>query len=125
MGFYLGFTELSLNFSSIAFIVTSKNILQAHRSQGLNFQKIQKLQKRGRLFIYQMMFKLPGNWGTKWDITAKQVEIEYEDSEQLEVSFDTAWAPPEEICYRLREMFKDLHFSWFYDEPGMEVAGYL
>ena len=65
------------------------------------------------------------NWGTKWDITAEQVEIEYEDSEQLEVSFDTAWAPPEEICYRLREMFKDLHFSWFYDEPGMEVAGYL
>ena len=65
------------------------------------------------------------NWGTKWDITAEQVEIEYEDSEQLEVSFDTAWAPPEEICYRLREMFTELHFSWFYDEPGMEVAGYL
>ena len=39
--------------------------------------------------------------------------------------FDTAWAPPEPICYRLREMFKDLHFSWFYDEPGMETAGYL
>ena len=65
------------------------------------------------------------NWGTKWDVTAKQVEIEYEDEEQLEVSFDTAWAPPEPICYRLREMFKDLHFSWFYDEPGMETAGYL
>ena len=65
------------------------------------------------------------NWGTKWDVTAQQVEIEYEDDEQLEVSFDTAWAPPEPICYRLREMFKDLHFSWFYDEPGMETAGYL
>ena len=65
------------------------------------------------------------NWGTKWDITAQQVEIEYEDDEQLEVSFDTAWAPPEPICYRLREMFKDLSFSWFYDEPGMETAGYL
>ena len=65
------------------------------------------------------------NWGTKWDVTAQNVEIEYEDDEQLEVSFDTAWAPPEPICYRLREMFKDLHFSWFYDEPGMETAGYL
>ena len=65
------------------------------------------------------------NWGTKWDGTAQQVEIEYEDEEQLEVSFDTAWAPPEPICYRLREMFKDLNFSWFYDEPGMETAGYL
>jgi len=65
------------------------------------------------------------NWGTKWDITKKQVEIEYEDSEQLEVSFDTAWSPPEPICERLREMFKDVNISWFYDEPGMEFAGYL
>ena len=65
------------------------------------------------------------NWGTKWDVTAQNVEIEYEDEEQLEVSFETAWAPPEPICYRLREMFKDLHFSWFYNEPGMETAGYL
>ena len=65
------------------------------------------------------------NWGTKWDVTAQNVEIEYEDEEQLKMSFETAWAPPEPICYRLREMFKDLHFSWFYDEPGMETAGYL
>ena len=65
------------------------------------------------------------NWGTKWDITADSVEIELEDSEMLEVSFDTAWAPPEPICKRLREMFPDLTFSWFYDEPGMEFAGYL
>jgi len=65
------------------------------------------------------------NWGTKWDITTQNVEIEYEDDEQLEMSFETAWAPPEPICYRLREMFKDLNFSWFYDEPGMETAGYL
>ena len=65
------------------------------------------------------------NWGTKWDVTAQNVEIEYEDDEQLEMSFETAWAPPEPICYRLREMFKDLHFSWFYNEPGMETAGYL
>ena len=65
------------------------------------------------------------NWGTKWDITADSVEIELEDSEMLEVSFDTAWSPPEPICRRLREMFPDSSFSWFYDEPGMELAGYL
>ena len=65
------------------------------------------------------------NWGTKWDITVKSVEFAYEDSEQLEMEFETAWAPPEPICNRLREMFKDLHISWFYDEPGMETAGYL
>ena len=63
------------------------------------------------------------NWGTKWD--ACNVEIDYADESQIEVTFDTAWSPPEPICERLREMFEDIHVSWFYDEPGMEFAGYL
>ena len=45
---------------------------------------------------------------SSWDVTTMDVEIEYEDEEQLEVSFDTAWSPPEPICYRLREMFKEI-----------------
>ena len=65
------------------------------------------------------------NWGTKWDITADSVNIESYDSEQLEIEFSTAWSPPEPICKKLRQMFPDLSFSWFYDEPGMEFAGYL
>ena len=63
------------------------------------------------------------NWGTKWD--ACNVEIDYADESQIEITFDTAWSPPEPICAKLREMFEDIHVSWFYDEPGMEVAGYL
>ena len=64
------------------------------------------------------------NWGTKWD--ACNVDIEYADESQIEITFDTAWSPPEPICARLREMFGDLiSVSWFYDEPGMEIAGYL
>ena len=63
------------------------------------------------------------NWGTKWD--ACNVEIGYADESQIEVTFDTAWSPPEPICAKLREMFEDIHVSWFYDEPGMEFAGYL
>ena len=65
------------------------------------------------------------NWGTKWDITADSVDIEIADSDQIEIEFSTAWSPPEEICFRLREMFQDVNISWFFDEPGMEVAGYL
>ena len=64
------------------------------------------------------------NWDTKWDVTGS-VEIEEEDSEIVEINFNTAWSPPEAICSKLREMFPDLSFSWFFDEPGMEVAGYL
>ena len=65
------------------------------------------------------------NWETKWDITADSVDMESYDSEQLEIEFSTAWSPPEPICKRLREMFPESSFSWFYDEPGMELAGYL
>ena len=43
----------------------------------------------------------------------------------LEINFNTAWSPPESICHKLREMFPDVGTSWFYDEEGMEVTGYL
>ena len=64
------------------------------------------------------------NWGTKWDA----YEVDIDDSELeygFEVTFDTAWSPPEAICYAIKEQFDDLSISWFYDEPGMEFAGYL
>ena len=63
------------------------------------------------------------NWGTKWDC----YEVDIDDSELeygFEVTFDTAWSPPEEICAAIKEQF-DVCVSWFFDEPGMEVAGYL
>ena len=62
------------------------------------------------------------NWGTKWepaDISFEQCE------EELELTFNTAWSPPEDICRAIREKYPDVTVSWFFDEPGMEVAGYL
>ena len=43
------------------------------------------------------------NWDTKWD--AFDVSVDDDDPEHLEISFNTV--------------------SWFYDEPGCEIAGYL
>jgi len=63
------------------------------------------------------------HWDTKWD--AYDVEVTDDDPDQFEVCFDTAWSPPEAICHAMREQYPDLSVSWFYDEPGMEVAGYL
>ena len=64
------------------------------------------------------------NWGTKWD--CYEVDIDECDLPNgFEVTFDTAWSPPEEICQALREQYPDVCISWFFDEPGMEVAGYL
>ena len=64
------------------------------------------------------------NWGTKWDAYSMEID---DDSmpNGFEVEFETAWAPPEEICNAIREQFDDLSISWFYDEPGCEIAGYL
>ena len=63
------------------------------------------------------------NWDTKWD--AYDVEVIDEDPDCIEIQFDTAWSPPEAICSALREQYPDLSISWFYDEPGCEIAGYL
>ena len=63
------------------------------------------------------------HWDTKWD--AYDVSVDDDDPDQLEVSFNTAWSPPEAICSALREQYPDLSVSWFYDEPGCEIAGYL
>ena len=63
------------------------------------------------------------NWDTKWD--AYDVYVTDDDPESLEIEFNTAWSPPEAICHAIREQYPDLSVSWFYDEPGCELAGYL
>ena len=64
------------------------------------------------------------NWDTKWD--AYDVVVVDPDPENMEIEFNTAWAPPEAICHALREKYEDtVSISWFYDEPGEEIAGYL
>ena len=63
------------------------------------------------------------NWGTKWD--CYDVEVTDDDPECAEIQFNTAWSPPEAICNALREQYPDVSISWFYDEPGVEMAGYL
>ena len=64
------------------------------------------------------------NWDTKWDAYDVQVDGGYDDDE-ITVEFNTAWSPPEAICHALREQYPDVSISWFYDEPGCEIAGYL
>ena len=64
------------------------------------------------------------NWGTKWDCYSLEID-ECDMPHGFEVNFETAWSPPEEICNAIREQYDDLSISWFYDEPGCEIAGYL
>ena len=61
-------------------------------------------------------------WGTKWN--SYHDEVEYDGEESLVYKFDTAWSPPEPVIHALREKFEDLSISAFFDEPGMQIAGY-
>ena len=63
------------------------------------------------------------NWDTKWD--CYDVVVTDDDPESVEIEFNTAWSPPEAICHKIREDYPDVSVSWFYDEPGCEIAGYL
>ena len=63
------------------------------------------------------------HWGTKWD--AYDVVVTDDDPESVEIEFNTAWCPPEPICAAIRDEYPDVSVSWFYDEPGCEIAGYL
>lgn len=63
------------------------------------------------------------HWGVKWDIDSFDCTHDIDD--MLEVEFLTPWGPPEELVSYLRETYPDLDITWFYDEPGLQVAGYL
>ena len=62
------------------------------------------------------------NWGTKWN--SYDCEVIEMDDEQVEYTFSTAWGPPEGVIEKLREQYPDVSITAFYDEPGMEIAGY-
>jgi len=56
------------------------------------------------------------NWGTKWD-----VDVNQEDNESGEWSFQSAWCPPMMIYNYLTEQGFNVE-AWYY-EPGCELVG--
>ena len=73
-------------------------------------------------------------WGTKWG--ACDIEITQDDEDFLEITFNTAWSPPEPIVEVLRSKYeckdedsysngKYLSVSWLYELEGEEAVGYL
>ena len=97
-------------------------VIEEHKdSDGKDLFTTHKFPKSGktddRWYDWQIQ-----NWGTKWE--PAEVDVEQCD-EELEITFNTAWSPPEDICRAIRNKYPDVSVSWFYDEPGCEIAGYL
>jgi len=61
------------------------------------------------------------NWDTKWNTASASLD---EDVAFLKYEFQTAWGPPIQVIEAIREQYPDLGITAFYDEPGMEIAGY-
>jgi len=62
------------------------------------------------------------NWGTKWN--SYSCELVEQEDDYVVYTFDTAWGPPTGVIEALREQCPDFSISAFFDEPGMEEAGY-
>lgn len=62
------------------------------------------------------------NWGTKWDATS--VEVELDEDQYAILGFSTAWSPPKPIIDLLREKYPETDFTLFWREPGIQEAGY-
>ena len=63
------------------------------------------------------------NWGTKWPTNCSGCDID--DFGGVTYEFDTAWSPPEQIYYRLKELFPKLEIDWFYRVDDAKVSGWL
>ena len=59
------------------------------------------------------------NWGTKWDV--EDQDANRVDANNLETSFDSAWAPPCTAYERLCEL--GFEITAYYYEPGMGFVG--
>ena len=65
------------------------------------------------------------HWGCKWEIKKDEIDWLDDEDEEICIIFATAWCPAEGICDALRENFENLEVTWFFDEPGAQIAGYL
>lgn len=66
------------------------------------------------------------NWGTKWDACHAAIErvpyvIAWQASkDRVEISFDTAWAAPEQVIHALVRKYPNLNFVHSYSYEGEE-----
>lgn len=60
------------------------------------------------------------NYGTKWDAGEASID---DMGDELEIQFDTAWAPPVAWLEKVEPLFPKLKFELHYEEPGMGFKG--
>ncbi len=62
-------------------------------------------------------------WGVKWPMSVDSCNVEVLD-DSIEISGDTAWAPPINILKHFSTLFPNASVEAKFAEPGMMFAGY-
>ena len=62
-------------------------------------------------------------WGTKWEPSGVKLDDIWTDG--FELTFETAWGPPDKWFQVLQDEHPDVSFVALYYEPGVGIAGYL
>jgi len=70
------------------------------------------------------------NWGTKWNLVpAKGGSVDGYSvditKDYINLTFDTAWSPPDGIYDAIGDRYPTLDVNWFYREDGMQMSGWL
>jgi len=61
------------------------------------------------------------NWGTKWD--AYDVDVERFSPNHCEISFLSAWSPPEPVVIEIQKQFPGLSIGLSFEEVGLGFRG--
>lgn len=66
-------------------------------------------------------------YGTKWDVAMSDAIVSKNridsKTEEITMTFDTAWSPPIEFCTNLSKLYPDLAIRLFYSESGCDFSG--
>ena len=90
--------------------------------ENINFEEGKQALSNIEKYGYQDWYDWSiANWSTKWD--AYEAEIENLEKGEMEVRFETAWAPPEKWFARICKDYPKLSFELKYEEEGMGFFG--
>ena len=65
------------------------------------------------------------NWGTKWNVE-DDVDVSYnKNTDEYDITFDTAWSVPSGIVEKYSELGSDEEFYWEYEDEDYDETHIL
>jgi len=102
-----------------AFVPMPKELANESAPVGDEKKEKEFLKKYGAKNWYDWANK---NWGTKWNIYSDELSVNREEDFD-QYGFYTAWAPPTRWLEKVAEMYPELEFEVYFEEPGIGFFG--